>query len=75
MNTIALATHTARPTSRGSALIDLLAHLLELREGARDGLEIQARYETYSRMSRAELAEFKMSSSDIYRAALIGRPV
>ena len=75
MSTITLNTHTAHSTSYRSVLIDLVVHLFEFREGARDGQEIQARYQTYSRMSKAELAEFGMTRSDIYRAALIGRPV
>ena len=44
-------------------------------EGVREGREIEARYRKLSRMSKAELAELGLTRADIYRAALLGRPV
>ena len=43
--------------------------------GAREGQKIEARYRTYSRMSGPDLAARGLTRSDIYRAALVGRPV
>ena len=79
MTAITLNAHTNRPTLHRFALADLVANIFtslsEVCAGARDGREIQARYETYARMSKFELAQRGMSRPDIYRAALLGRNV
>ena len=53
----------------------LVASFSEFCAGVRDGQEIHHRYRTYSRMSGPDLAELGMSRTEIYRAALLGRPV
>jgi uncharacterized protein YjiS (DUF1127 family) len=40
-----------------------------------EGQEIEARYRKLSRMSDADLAKLGLTRTDIYRAALLGRPV
>jgi hypothetical protein len=53
----------------------LVASFTEFCAGARDGQEIHDRYRRYSRMSGPDLAEIGLSRTEIYRAALLGRPV
>jgi hypothetical protein len=53
----------------------LVASFSEFCAGARDGKAIEIRYRSYARLSQPQLAELGMTRSDIYRAALIGRPV
>ena len=77
MTTITLH-RTATPTSSFSVAgiaTSLVASFSEFCAGARDGQEIEARYRTYARMSGPDLAELGMRRADIYRAALVGRPV
>lgn len=77
MTTITL-NGTAHPTQTSAVegiASRFVASFSEFCAGVRDGQEIEARYRTYSRMSRAELAELGMSRADVYRAALLGRPV
>jgi hypothetical protein len=64
---------TDHPTS--TVWTGLVASFSEFCAGARDGHEIEARARSYARMSQPDLAELGMSRADIYRAALIGRPV
>jgi hypothetical protein len=59
-------------TGLGSSFV---ASFNEFCAGARDGQEIEARYRKFSRMSKSELAEIGLTRADIYRAALLGRPV
>ena len=75
MTTIALNARSAHTAAHRSFLTNLAAHFADLRDGARDGRAIQTRYETLARMSQSELATSGMTRSDIYRAALVGRPV
>jgi uncharacterized protein YjiS (DUF1127 family) len=73
MTTIALApddTGSERPAASG-----LVSSFKEFCEGARDGQAIEARYRKLSRMSKADLAEIGLTRAEIYRAALLGRPV
>ena len=58
-----------------SLATSLVASFSEFCAGIRDGREIEVRYRTYARMSQPDLAELGMSRADIYRAALLGRPV
>ena len=66
---------TDHPTSTASVWTGFVASFAEFCAGARDGQEIEARVRSYSRMSQPDLAELGMTRADIYRAALIGRPV
>ena len=52
-----------------------IASCSEFCAGVREGHEIEVRYRTYARMSQPDLAELGMTRADIYRAALLGRPV
>jgi len=76
MTTITLDT-TDRPTSthKVRSLAKFIAGFTEFCEGAREGKEIEARYRTYARLSQPDLAELGMTRAEIYRAALVGRPV
>jgi hypothetical protein len=76
MTTLTLNT-TDRPTHHTVSGIasSLVASFSEFCAGARDGQAIEARYRRYSRMSQPDLAELGMSRAEIYRAALLGRPV
>jgi hypothetical protein len=49
------------------------SHLAELCAGARDGLEMEARYDALTRKSDTDLAEIGLTRSDLTRAALTGR--
>ena len=70
MNTITLAAKTARRPSVTPAVVDFLA---EFWAGAREGLEIQARYDALSRKSDKELAALGLTRDDIGRAAVNGK--
>lgn len=73
MTTISLNPTTA---SHAAGIVStLVTSFSDFCAGARDGREIETRYRTYSRMSGPDLAELGMSRADIYRAALLGRPV
>jgi hypothetical protein len=48
-------------------------YLAELCAGAREGLEIEARYEALVRKSDTDLAAIGLTRSDVTRAALTGR--
>jgi hypothetical protein len=76
MTTITL-TQTASPERDWSRRVStsLVASFSEFCAGARDGQAIHDRYRTYSRMSGPDLAEIGLSRAEIYRAALLGRPV
>jgi hypothetical protein len=68
--------HTASETSKAAGIVTaLVASFSEFCAGAREGQEIEARYRTYFRMSGPDLAARGLTRSDIYRAALVGRPV
>ena len=60
------------PAGLGSTFV---ASFSEFCAGARDGQQIYDRYRKLSRMSKIELAERGLTRADIYRAALLGRPV
>jgi hypothetical protein len=70
--TTTLISHTV-----GSLQTSLLSaftnHLVELCAGARDGLDIEARYDTLARKSDSELAAIGLTRSDVSQAALTGR--
>lgn len=66
------ASYPARDTGFVNALVSSFS---EFCAGVRDGQEIEARYRTYSRLSGPDLGAIGMNRSDIYRAALLGRPV
>ena len=73
MTTITLSpddTGSERPTTSS-----FVSSFHEFCEGVRDGQAIEARYRKLSRMSKAELAEIGLTRAEIYRAALLGRPV
>jgi hypothetical protein len=72
MTTITLKS-TEHQTSHTVA--SLVASFSEFCAGIRDGKEIEVRYRTYARMSQPDLAELGLNRADIYRAALLGRPV
>jgi hypothetical protein len=75
MTTITFS-HTASETSKAAGIVNaLVASFAEFCAGAREGREIEARVRTYSRMSGPDLAAIGMSRADVYRAALVGRPV
>jgi hypothetical protein len=67
-------TDSDRPSAAGAGS-SFVASFSEFCAGARDGKEIHDRYRKLSRMSPAELAERRLTRADIYRAALLGRPV
>jgi hypothetical protein len=48
-------------------------HIAELCAGARDGLEIEARYDALARKSDSDLAAIGLARHDVARAALTGR--
>lgn len=73
MTTIALTpddTGSERPTKSS-----FVSSFNDFCEGIREGQEIGARYRKLSRMSDADLAKLGLTRADIYRAALLGRPV
>ena len=78
MTTITLThpddTDSERPIAAGLGS-SFVASFAEFCAGARDGRELHDRYRRLSRMSKAELAERGLTRADIYRAALLGRPV
>ena len=68
--------HTASNPSQNAGIVNaLVASFAEFCAGVRDGQDIEARYRDYSRMSGPDLAAIGLSRNDIYRAALLGRPV
>lgn len=68
--------HSASYPSKEAGFVNaLVSAFTEFCAGLRDGQEIEARYRAYSRISGPDLAAIGMSRSDIYRAALLGRPV
>jgi uncharacterized protein YjiS (DUF1127 family) len=73
-----MTTITLFPDDTGSerpAVTTFVSSFNEFCEGIRDGQAIEARYRKLSRMSKSELAEIGLTRADIYRAALLGRPV
>jgi hypothetical protein len=75
-----MTTITFHPASNAAArdagiVNALVTSFAEFCAGVRDGQEIEARYRAYSRMSGPDLAAIGLSRNDIYRAALVGRPV
>jgi hypothetical protein len=78
MTTITLTypddTDSERPSAPGAGS-SFVSSFSEFCAGARDGKEIHDRYRKLSRLSQAELAELGLTRADIYRAALLGRPV
>ena len=76
MTTITLnPTAPTSNTSLGGFATSLVASFSEFCAGVRDGREIHDRYRAYSRMSGPDLAEIGISRAEVYRAALLGRPV
>ena len=73
MTTITL--NGTRPASAPAAWTGLVASFSDFCAGVREGRDIETRYHELSRMSRHDLAEIGLSRADIYRAALLGRPV
>lgn len=73
MTTISLNRTAASPDT--GFVSTLVTSFSEFCAGIRDGQDIEARYRTYSRMSGPDLAKLGMNRADIYRAALVGRPV
>jgi len=69
MTTITLTAKARRP-SVALAVVNFIA---ELRDGAREGLEIEARYDALSRKSDQELAALGLKREDIGRAAVTGK--
>jgi hypothetical protein len=75
MTTIALKGTASQSQSDRTIWTRALTIFLDFCDGAREGREIETRYRTYARMSQPDLASRGMTRADIYRAALIGRPV
>lgn len=73
MTTITL--NGTRQASAPTGWTGLVASFSEFCAGVRDGQEIETRYRELSRMSRPDLAKIGLNRPDIYRAALLGRPV
>ena len=67
--TFTAKTTTARCNSFLSAAVAACANF---RAGAREGREIEARYDALARKSSSELAQLGLTRSDIGRAALTG---
>jgi len=70
MTTLISHTVGSLQTSFLSAFSDYLA---ELCAGARDGREIEARYDALTRKSDADLAALGLTRDDVTHAALTGR--
>jgi hypothetical protein len=70
VNTISLTAKTARRQSRVHPIASFIA---EFCAGAREGLEIQARYDALARKSDKELAALGLTRDDIGRAAVTGK--
>lgn len=76
MTTITLDSTAGPVSTRSTGIVTrFISSFSEFCAGARDGQEIESRYRSYARMSQPDLATLGMSRTDIYRAALIGRPV
>jgi len=73
MTTITL--NGTRQASAPAAWAGLVASVSEFFAGIRDGQDMETRYRELSRMSQPDLAKIGLNRSDIYRAALLGRPV
>jgi hypothetical protein len=56
-----------------SFLSTFASHLAALCAGARDGLDIETRYDALSRKSDTELAAIGLTRSDVPQAAVTGR--
>jgi hypothetical protein len=56
-----------------SFLSTFASHLAELCAGARDGLDLETRYDALARKSDTDLATIGLSRSEIPQAALTGR--
>jgi hypothetical protein len=56
-----------------SFLSAFTSHLAELCAGARDGLDLEIRYDALARKSDTDLAAIGLTRSDIPQAALNGR--
>jgi hypothetical protein len=74
MTTTALTAHTTSALWT-AFLSTLTAPFVEFCAGARNGLEIEARYVALTRKSDSELATIRLTRSDITRAALSGRRI
>jgi hypothetical protein len=78
MTTITLTypddTDSDRPSAAGAGS-SFVSSFSEFCAGARDGREVHDRYRKLSRMSQSELTKLGLTRADIYRAALLGRPV
>jgi hypothetical protein len=70
--TTTLISHTVG-SLQTSFLSAFASHLAELCAGARDGREIEARYDTLARKSDSDLAAIGLTRSDVTQAALTGR--
>jgi hypothetical protein len=71
MNTISLTAKTARHRSITDHPISTI--IAEFCAGAREGLEIQARYDALARKSDKELAALGLTRDEIGRAAVTGK--
>jgi uncharacterized protein YjiS (DUF1127 family) len=69
-------THTAfTATSRIDAVFAaVVGFCADFCAGARQGREIEARYDALSRLSTPDLARLGLTRADVARAALTGRP-
>ncbi len=67
-----LISHTVG-SLQASLLSAFASHLAEVCTGAREGLEIEARYDVLARKSDADLAAIGLTRSDVTQAALAGR--
>jgi len=70
MNTFSLTAKTARRSLTREPLGTTIAEFLA---GAREGLEIQARYDALARKSDKELAALGLTRDQIGRAAVTGK--
>ena len=59
--------------SQTSILSAFASRFAEFCAGARDGLEIEARYDALTRKSDSDLAAIGLERHDVTRAALFGR--
>jgi hypothetical protein len=70
MTSITLTAGTVRPQRVPFVATAFFAEFLA---GAREGLEIEARYDTLRRMSAADLAKRGLTRADIGHAAVTGK--
>ena len=66
------ATSGSVATNFDTAFSSLIVHCAEFRAGVRQGRDIEQRYYTLNRRSRADLARLGLNRTDIARIALTG---